>query len=264
MTEAEVRGRSYLFKLRLTHKPKELIRKLERQGGWVEAGQGWQGMEGALQLHGWSRSRRVIVLRRKLASQAVGETTEFSAQKLLDWKGVFPVQDAQYEYAVLVTSLAEEILTLAQLYRDRADAENNFDELKNQWGWAGFTTQDMGRCQLAARHIALIYNWWSLFVRLVDPSKRREAITSRPLLLHAVARQTTHSGQTILTITSAHAERSKMEELLTRASEFLRELGQAAEQLTRPDKWHRILSRIFERVLGGRPLRTPQLVLGVG
>ena len=38
-----------------------------------------------------------------------------------------------YEYAVLVTSLDEEVATIARQYRDRADAENNFDELKNQW-----------------------------------------------------------------------------------------------------------------------------------
>ena len=48
----------------------------------------------------------------------------------------------RYEYAVLVTDLSEELLTLAQLYRDRADSENTFDELKNQWGWGGYTTQD--------------------------------------------------------------------------------------------------------------------------
>ena len=52
-----------------------------------------------------------------------------------------------YEYAVLVTSLEQEILTIAQLYRDRADCENNFDELKNHWGWGGFTTQDLKRCR---------------------------------------------------------------------------------------------------------------------
>jgi hypothetical protein len=96
----------------------------------------------------------------------------------LNWTGLFPVHGPSDEYAVLVTSLTEEILTLAQLYRDRADMENNFDELKNQWGWGGFVTKDLLRCQIAARSIALIYNWWSLFVRLADPSKRREAITS--------------------------------------------------------------------------------------
>ena len=57
-------------------------------------------------------------------------------------------QGVQYEYVVLVTSLTDEVLTVAQHYRDRGDAENNFDELKNQWGWAGFTTQDRKRCQI--------------------------------------------------------------------------------------------------------------------
>ena len=71
-----------------------------------------------------------------------------------------------YEYAVLVTSLSDDIEVLAQQYRDRADAENGFDELKNQWGWGGFTTHDIHRCQVMARNTALIYNWWSLFVRL--------------------------------------------------------------------------------------------------
>jgi hypothetical protein len=36
----------------------------------------------------------------------------------------------------LVTSLDNEILTMGQLYRDRADCENTFDELKNQWAGA--------------------------------------------------------------------------------------------------------------------------------
>src|SRR2546428_4108681 len=189
LTEAEARARDYLFKLRMTRKPKDLIRLLEQQGQWQDAGQGWQGHEGVLQLQGWSRSRRVIVLRRSVSSAA---PPPLEGQRLLNWPQA-SVVTPEYEYAVLVTSLKEEVLTMAQLYRDRGDAENNFDELKNQWGWAGFTTWDLYRCQAMARHIALVYNWWSLFARLADPSVRREAITSRPLLLHAVARQTTHA-----------------------------------------------------------------------
>ena len=61
------------------------------------------------------------------------------------------------------------------------------DELKNQWGWAGFTTQDIDRCQVTARLIAQIYNWWSLYARLVDTEKHREAVTTRPELLGGVA-----------------------------------------------------------------------------
>ncbi len=36
--------------------------------------------------------------------------------------------------------------------------------------------------------VALVYNWWSLFTRLSAPHQRAEAITSRPLLLHAIGR----------------------------------------------------------------------------
>jgi hypothetical protein len=41
-----------------------------------------------------------------------------------------------WEYAVLVTNSGYALESMAQLYRDRADAENGFDELKNQWGVA--------------------------------------------------------------------------------------------------------------------------------
>jgi hypothetical protein len=237
---------------------------MEQTGGWKDAGQGWQGQEGTLRLQGWSRSRRVIILRRKLAQPRQAPALGQRSQLLLNWTGLFPVQGPSYEYAVLVTSLTEEILTLAQLYRDRADMENNFDELKNQWGWGGFVTKDLLRCQIAARTIALIYNWWSLFVRLADPSKRREAITSRPLLLGAVGRRTTHAGQVCITITPAHGQAGRIQAMLTRVSTFLSGLMDTAEQLTSAERWHRILSKIFEKQLGGRPLKTPSLVLPSG
>jgi hypothetical protein len=66
------------------------------------------------------------------------------------------------------------VASVYQLYRERADSENPFDELKNQWSWAGFTTQDFGRCQLMARSVALVYNWGSLFLRLVDRERHRD------------------------------------------------------------------------------------------
>ena len=96
-----------------------------------------------------------------------------------------------------------------------ADAENNFDELKNQWGWGGFTTQDLARCRLMARMVALVYNWRTLYVRLAQPHKHFEAISSRPLLLHGVAIQTKHAGQTRLTITRPHAKQATIQAVLT-------------------------------------------------
>ena len=100
-----------------------------------------------------------------------------------------------------MTSLDAEILTLGQLYRDRADCENDFDELKNQClsreadQRGGFTTQYLKRCRLMARFVELVFNWRNLFVRLADPDHHREAITSRPLLLTAIARRASHAGR---------------------------------------------------------------------
>ena len=57
-------------------------------------------------------------------------------------------------------------------------------------------------------------------MRLADPTRRREAITSRPLLLQVVARGTQHAGQTTVTVTSSHAEAPKIRVLLTQVSQL--------------------------------------------
>ena len=143
------------------------------------------------------------------------------------------------------------------MYRDRADAENPFDELKNHWGWGGFTTHDLKRCRLMARITALIYNWWSLFVRLADPTQHSEAITSRPLLLHAPARLTRHSGQTRLTMSHPHAEAAWVERVCREIAAFFKTLRQTAEQLTPRQRWYRVLSRALVKYLNGRELQPP-------
>jgi len=61
-----------------------------------------------------------------------------------------------------------------------------------------------------ARMIALICNWWNLFVRLAIPHNHHEAITSRPLLLSRVGRLTEHSHQKKMMFTSAHGDISTL------------------------------------------------------
>src|ERR1019366_10694322 len=83
--------------------------------------------------------RSVVILRR--AAKSGVALTRASAEGQMEL--LLPDQDVElWEYAVLVTNSGYALESMAQLYRDRADAENGFDELKNQWGWGGFTTQD--------------------------------------------------------------------------------------------------------------------------
>lgn len=264
MQEAEQRKLGYLFKLKQSGNVKKLLERLFGSEGWAAAGQGWQGMESELQLQGWSRTRRVVVLRRTVGKPEAQagkkkKAADKDAQLNLDL-GEMTHKGVVYEYAVLVTSMNDEVLTIAQHYRDRADSENNFDELKNQWGWSGYTTHDMKRCQIMARIIALIYNWWTLYTRLVNPDKHAEAITSRPLLLHAIAKQTCHSNQTTVTITSTHAKAGAVQVALGQVGRYLRWIKSTTEQLTRAGRWRLILSHAFRKFLHGRNLgSTPKL-----
>jgi len=256
MREAEQRGLPYLFKLRLTSNVKKLIKKTFSKDDWTNAGQGWQGREDTLRLQGWSRQRQVVILRRRLKEGLAVSRRDDAGQLALSFAEI-GAQSEVHEYGVLATSLDEEVLTLAQLYRDRADSENPFDELKNQWGWTGFTTRDLARCQLMARFIALIYNWWNLFVRLAKPDKHLEAITSRPLLLSAIAERSRHARQTTLRVASSHAKAGWAASVLSGIARFLRELVQSAEQLTAGQRWRRILAHAVRSWLGGRQLRPP-------
>ena len=133
LAECEARGQKYLFRVRRTAGVKQLVQTLEAQSGWKPAVNRWEGMEGRLQLTGWTAKRRVIVLRRKVEPKT--EKTEKPTVPALGW--LLPVlcgPAAEYEYQVLVSNLSEELLSIADLYRQRADAENVYDELKNQWG----------------------------------------------------------------------------------------------------------------------------------
>jgi hypothetical protein len=256
MAGAEQRGLPYLFRLRLTKNVRGALQRAMRDADWADAGQGWQGKDTELRLMGWSRQRRIILLRRKLRGDlAIAEEAQ-PVQKRLSFAEIDRHGEV-WEHAALVTSVAHEIVTLSQLYRDRADCENAFDELKNQWGWGGFTTRDLKRCRLLAGVVALVYNWWSLFVRLADPDHHREAITTRPLLLTAVARRTQHAGQVKLTVSSTHAGQHLARRAYVRIARFLAELRNSAEQLDSLQRWYRILSEALRYFLKGRQLDPP-------
>ena len=262
MREAEQRDLPYLFRIRLTANVRRAIERAAN-GPWADAGRGWQGQSIHLRLDGWGRQRRVVLLRRKLEGALAISEQDANGQQLLSFATV-DARKQVWEYGALVTSTDAEILTLGQAYRDRADCENDFDEFKNQWGWAGFTTQDRNRCQLMARSVALIANWWNLFARLADPDHHREAITSRPLLLTAIGRQTQHAGRTTLRVSSPHGRHRWARQAFTRIGVFFADLRQTAEQLTPLDRWYRILSQALMKYLHGRRLEPPRRIQADG
>jgi hypothetical protein len=176
----------YLFKLRLTTNVRRAIAKVP-----------WPLWEGAptlgcqqlaqttVKLHGWSRERRVVIVR-TLKPVNPSPQDQFWAT---------PEDDV----AVYVTNLEKGEATpeqIALLYAQRADTENVFDELKNQWGFRGYCSQRAVVTELAARLVLLTYNLWSLFTRLMglNPGHHTEAVKSRRDFLFMAA-QVVESGR---------------------------------------------------------------------
>lgn len=270
IAQLEERGQPYLFKLRQSAGVKKLISRQFARDDWSEtsaADQHWSALEDTLKLTGWDKHRRVIVLRRKIRTD-IALTKASGQDKVKDAQIeiLMPNQDVQaWEYAVLVTNSDYPLQAFGQLYRDRADCENGFDELKNQWGWGGFTTQDIERCQTSARAVALIYNWWSWYCRAAKPGARMEAITSRALLLAGVGRAVKHAGQTTLYLTPMHGSKDKLMALIANIRAALLHVKAAAEQLPKTDRWQVFVDYVVAKIT--RPLppwQSPQPLHATG
>ena len=79
--------------------------------------------------------------------------------------------------------------------------------------------------------MALIYNWWNWYVRLANPKNRMEAITSRPKLLSAVGRMTSHAGQSKILLTVMHESVDQIKQLVANVRSGIRHISASAPQL---------------------------------
>jgi hypothetical protein len=250
LVELESRGQPYLLRLRKTKNVQRLVARQFARMDWSRPdAQGCQVVEDWLKLEGWSAKRRVVIVRKRIKDGVARERRDARGQLRLALADMSVLDGAKlWEYSVLVTDVPYPLEAVAQLYRDRCDCENGFDELKNQWGLSGFTTQDLNRCQTTARAGALVYNWWSWYCRAAHPGARLEAVTSRPLLLAAVGKAASHAGQTQLYLTPLHAKTQTIKALIVNVRAALQHVKAAAEQLPTLDRWATLLRYICQRI----------------
>lgn len=217
--QTEGKRPSYLFKLKLTSNVKKAISRIRWDDWQGKSNEGLvQLAEIKLKLDGWSSERRVIIERtlKPLNASPQGSLWESS----------------QEDFSAYVTNLTvaeAEAFQIVQLYRQRADAENVFDELKNQWGFAGFCSQKAVVSESSARLLLLIYNLWSMFVRVIkNQGGHTEAIKSRYELLLIPAKMIMSGRQRVVKL----AVGSKMAIFLKQAYQRLEQwLKQSAPQL---------------------------------
>jgi hypothetical protein len=264
MGECEQRGVPYLFKLRHTQKVKALVKQMMAQSArWQDCGDGWESIEARLRLSGWTIDRRVVLVREVPAKAPVAQEGERRRGK--DRQPFLPKTHGEGwessptpwcgKIAVLVTSLNEETfptVVMPRLYRERGDAENNYDELKNQWGWAGFTTCKLAPCRIMANLIALFFNWWSLYLRFYDAEHHREAIRTRPMLMAGVGRQVQSGGRRTVRVSVLHEKGTEIIGAVTQISNEIQKILLITEQWTILQRWTLLLTRLLKRWLGGK------------
>ena len=117
-----------------------------------------------------------------------------------------------------------------------------------------------------ARIVALIYNWWSLFARTVNPDStgHQEAITSRPLLLTGVGRLTETGRQRTMHIVTDHGKSEKIKGLFKNLNQFFSELKVIAPQLSSRDCCFRMMARVIERIVPKLATGPPELSPSIG
>lgn len=125
------------------------------------------------------------------------------------------------------------------------------------------TTHDLERCHLSARAVALIYNWWSWYVRLAHPKTHLEAITSRPLLLNGVARLTRHAGQSRLLLTLTHEAGDQIKTMISRVRKGFDLILANAPQLPKIERWPTLVRHIIDKIFATRPKNPPVLDLPI-
>lgn len=223
--ERQEKGPQYLFKLKLTSNVRKALLSVAEEKWQGPSHRGvLQVSEAKVLLPGWSQPRRVIFGRRSLGVLPKEKIGTF-------W------DETRHEFEAYVTSLSEEEANawqIVELYRKRADAENVFDELKNQWGFNGFCSRKRSVSELAARLLLLTYNLWNLFLRLMSPEGHIEAAHGRRWFLLIAARLVQSGRQKLLQISASGAWWKELKQGYER---LCRWLDQTAPQLEKPPNY---------------------------
>ena len=141
----EAKAVSYIVVARLMPTIK---RKLTGLQDWLELNGRTAVTEFRYQAQGWSKERRVVVVRHRIEDQREGQT-------LLEVPG--------YSYSVYVTSLTLPPSQVRALYQGRADSENRIKELLQDFAIGGFASQKFWATEAAFRMACWAYNLMSLF-----------------------------------------------------------------------------------------------------
>jgi hypothetical protein len=157
------RSLAYLVVTRLT---KWIKREAQRVQDWKTLDELYSVGEFRVQLLGWERERRFVVIR-----ELIREDRQNKGRKLFEVPG--------YTFRLFVTSRSDAPQDIWRDYNRRADMENRIAELKHDLGADGFCLKQFFATEAAFQTILLLFNLLSEFQRAAGLPVYREPATLR-------------------------------------------------------------------------------------
>jgi hypothetical protein len=142
----EEKSLPYLVKGRMTKFVKLAVLGVS---DWTRVGKGIEVAEARIRLLGWSRERRLVVIRQEVATKE----TKALGKKLFECQG--------YTFQAIVTSTVAEEMDATMVYRTyngRAEFENRIKELKSGCGMEGFCMESFLATECVLRTLCLVHN----------------------------------------------------------------------------------------------------------
>lgn len=142
----EEKSLPYLVKARMTKFVKLAVLGVT---DWTRVGKGIEVAESRIQLMGWSRERRLVVIRQEVATKE----TKALGKKLFECQG--------YRFQAIVSSKAVDEMDATTAYRTynaRGDFENRIKELKSGCGLEGFCMDSFLATECVLRTLCIVHN----------------------------------------------------------------------------------------------------------
>jgi hypothetical protein len=157
MDELERDGRHYVIVAKFTGTVKFLVVNVVRQ--WRPLECGYDVGETTYQALGWTRPRRLIVVR-----ELIKERPNARGRKLIDVPG--------YTFHAFVTTVDWPPETVWRFYNSRADCENRIKEIAEYYGAKGFCVKNFFGTEAAVRLICFLFNVIALFKEYVFKDRK--------------------------------------------------------------------------------------------
>ncbi len=146
-------------------------RKIVAQRSWLPINKGIEIAEFSHQSQEWTKPRRMIVVRQKIAErpQAVGKQLRLFEDN---------IEISGYRYTCYITSLNLSAADIWRLYRQRANCENKIKELKYDYGLDKMNQASFDGTESSLMLMTIAYNFMSLFKKFIINDKIRNRLST--------------------------------------------------------------------------------------